>query len=63
MGTRLGVLELVSLWRSFCHFGLDGKTSFGSIMYINELNSLSWAFLADFLLVKELENLSICVCV
>lgn len=56
------MLELVSLWRSFCHFGLGGKTSFRSIMYINEVNSLSWAFLADLLLARKLENLSSCMC-
>lgn len=31
-------------------------------MYINEVNSLSWAFLADLLLAKKLENLYSCMC-
>lgn len=56
------MLELASLQRSFCHFGLDGKTSLRSIMYINEINSPSWVFLADLLLAEKLESLSSCMC-
>lgn len=62
MGTRLRVLELPSLSRSFCHFGWDGKTSLRSIMYRNEINSPSWAFLTDLLLAEKLENLPNCMC-